>query len=167
MAVQISLTACEHSAHVECQIFFYLFFSRSASDSQLCDYALYKSTIDIDRSLPCRSWWWRYVLNRRVWSYLRAFVRQWRLESYRRQKILESACMNFWSPRAQRVDFALFGAHSRKHLTGLWSENIVTSVAKTRFLNFLKWVKRALILIFVTRMYTLTTASNSDTVKIV
>ena len=41
-------------------------------------------------------------------------------------KILESACMHSWSPRAQRVNFALFGAHSRegivirkyRHLSG-------------------------------------------------
>ena len=66
-------------------------------------------------------------------------------------KILESACMNSWSPRAQRVNFALFGAHFRKYMRGLWSENIVTSVTKTKFLNFRKWVKWALIVIFVTR----------------
>ena len=63
-------------------------------------------------------------------------------------KILESACMNSWRPRAQRVNFALFGAHSRKYMRGLWSENVVTSVAKTKFLNFRKWVKWALIPIF-------------------
>ena len=63
-------------------------------------------------------------------------------------KILESAWMNSWSPRAQRVNFALFGAHSRKYMRGLWSENVVTSVAKTKFLNFRKWVKWALIPIF-------------------
>ena len=56
-------------------------------------------------------------------------------------KILESACMNSWSPRAQRIYFALFVAHSRKYMRGLWSENIVTSVAKTKFLNFRKCVK--------------------------
>jgi len=66
-------------------------------------------------------------------------------------KILESACMNSWSPRDQRVNLALFGAHSRKYMRGLWSENIVASVAKTKFLNFRKWVKWALIPIFVTR----------------
>jgi len=67
-------------------------------------------------------------------------------------KILESSCMNSWSPRAQRVNFALFGEHSRKYMRRLWLENIVTSVAK-KFLNFRKWVKWALILIFVTRLY--------------
>jgi len=35
-------------------------------------------------------------------------------------KILQSACMNSWSPRAQRVNFALFDAHSRKYMRGLW-----------------------------------------------
>jgi len=68
-------------------------------------------------------------------------------------KILESACVNSWSPRVQRVNFALFGAHSRKYMSRLWSENIVTSVAKTKLLNFRKWVKWAMIPIFCTRLY--------------
>ena len=46
--------------------------------------------------------------------------------------------LNSWSPKPQRVNFALSGAHSRKYMRGLWSENIVTLVAKTKFLNFLK-----------------------------
>jgi len=82
----------------------------------------------------------------------RLLLHSCQLVFYRRVKILESACMNSWSPRAQRVNVALFGAHSRKYMRRLWSVNIVTSVAKTKFLNFRKWVKWALILIFCTRL---------------
>jgi len=101
-------------------------------------------------STLCAVWHWQYRGNMWLWPWPKEFVAltlalvivalflalTFTLQTCEKY----SACMNSGSPRAQRVNFALFGEHSRKYMRGLRSENIVTSVAEI-FLNFYKWVK--------------------------